>query len=182
MLAGGMDRARLSLNFNRATGTLSLNYSPIESLKEMQRLYALALSVLGGMRNNDITWSEQDEDKKWDFKTLESKLNQDEWDIDSFMHLLFSIKHERHPFYPRFDKIYHRLSELRKQLYQLKTDDLSNHTNLLLDAYQICSEQGKVREFSTFIKMMTLKKPGSTFPLLIPHPRLMALLNPDDIP
>ncbi|MDD7804220.1 MAG: DUF4116 domain-containing protein, partial [Endozoicomonas sp. (ex Botrylloides leachii)] len=177
LLAGGMDKTCMTLYFNQAARKLSLEYAPIASREEMQRFYALCLSVLGGMRNFDMNWT-LGTNKVWGFESLETRLKQSQWDIDSFMDLLFSIDYADKPFYTRFNEVYKRLFELVNSITAVQPAK----KDLLLDAYKTLSGKDQQREFKTFIKIMAMKWPEKIFPLLMPHSQLMALLNQDDIP
>ncbi|WP_253705262.1 DUF4116 domain-containing protein [Endozoicomonas ascidiicola] len=179
LLAEGMDRNRMTLNFDRATGKLSLDYAPIGSQEDMQRFYALSVSLLGTMRNLDITFNDN---PKWNFESLETRLNQPDWDIESFIRLILSVRVNNKPYYHRLDKVYHKLNELQQCICRLTDEELSTANDLLFNAYQEFKEQGRESEYRAFIRAMVDQYSDSVFPLLTPYPQLMAWLNQDEIP
>ncbi|MDD7805518.1 MAG: DUF4116 domain-containing protein [Endozoicomonas sp. (ex Botrylloides leachii)] len=170
-----MDPTCMTLKLNQEEGKLSLDYTPIASREEMQRLYELCLLMLAIINNLD--WRTHD-NKAWDFASLETKLKQSEWDIDSFMKLLFSINYKHETFYTRLNQAYKRLNELEDSM----TDWRPVKTDLLINAYKMFSEKDQQRELKAFINVMVIKRPKTILPLLRPYPELMALLDQDNIP
>ena len=58
--AVGMDRERTHIRVNPASGKLTVEYYPIESTAQMQKHFAHCLTLLGSIRNFDLTLEEKD--------------------------------------------------------------------------------------------------------------------------